>query len=172
MLPNAHRLQKRKPNPVSDFHCLTRLSHGSTAAYDITPLFHNFTLDSVHKTFVAMTSTYAELTLAATSTPSVPTATATNISNNQGNSSSKPLLFFVALGFGVVFTNLWLVVKDHSQASREQVLILDTTGSLSASSIVFVTISGTDKVLSMRKPANRSILRTCNDRVGEEKRNL
>lgn len=27
--------------------------------------------------------------------------------NNGGNSGSSPLLFFVALGFGVVFTNLW-----------------------------------------------------------------
>jgi len=26
---------------------------------------------------------------------------------NRGNPTSSPLLFFVALGFGVVFTNLW-----------------------------------------------------------------
>ncbi|KAK1757367.1 putative E3 ubiquitin-protein ligase RNF167 precursor [Echria macrotheca] len=32
-----------------------------------------------------------------------------NNNNNQGNNSS-PLLFFVALGFGVVFTNLWIIV--------------------------------------------------------------
>ncbi|KND91181.1 E3 ubiquitin-protein ligase RNF13 [Tolypocladium ophioglossoides CBS 100239] len=40
-------------------------------------------------------------------------ATGTNQSNdNSGNSggSSSPLLFFVALGFGVVFTNLWIIV--------------------------------------------------------------
>ncbi|KAJ9151965.1 Receptor homology region, transmembrane domain-and RING domain-containing protein 3 [Pleurostoma richardsiae] len=30
--------------------------------------------------------------------------------NNQGGGSSSPLLFFVALGFGVVFTNLWIIV--------------------------------------------------------------
>lgn len=30
-----------------------------------------------------------------------------NNSGNSGNSGSSPLLFFVALGFGVVFTNLW-----------------------------------------------------------------
>ncbi|KAF2675008.1 hypothetical protein BT63DRAFT_26416 [Microthyrium microscopicum] len=29
---------------------------------------------------------------------------------NSQNSSSSPLLFFVALGFGVVFTNLWIIV--------------------------------------------------------------
>ncbi|XP_044719982.1 zinc finger domain-containing protein [Hirsutella rhossiliensis] len=31
-------------------------------------------------------------------------------SNNQSGGSSSPLLFFVALGFGVVFTNLWIIV--------------------------------------------------------------
>ncbi|KAM0440919.1 hypothetical protein ACHAPT_000222 [Fusarium lateritium] len=30
--------------------------------------------------------------------------------NNNNNGSSSPLLFFVALGFGVVFTNLWIIV--------------------------------------------------------------
>ncbi|KAF8469593.1 hypothetical protein BDZ91DRAFT_615752, partial [Kalaharituber pfeilii] len=29
---------------------------------------------------------------------------------NSGNAGSSPLLFFVALGFGVVFTNLWIIV--------------------------------------------------------------
>lgn len=38
-------------------------------------------------------------------------ATTTSNSNNGssgGGGTSSPLLFFVALGFGVVFTNLWL----------------------------------------------------------------
>ncbi|KAH8682252.1 hypothetical protein BX600DRAFT_505859 [Xylariales sp. PMI_506] len=44
-----------------------------------------------------------------------PTSTANNNNNNGGNSqsssgTSSPLLFFVALGFGVVFTNLWIIV--------------------------------------------------------------
>lgn len=30
--------------------------------------------------------------------------------DNRDNNSSSPLLFFVALGFGVVFTNLWIIV--------------------------------------------------------------
>lgn len=30
--------------------------------------------------------------------------------NNNNNGGSSPLLFFVALGFGVVFTNLWIIV--------------------------------------------------------------
>ncbi|KAI1827224.1 hypothetical protein F4861DRAFT_438052 [Xylaria intraflava] len=55
--------------------------------------------------------------IASASTP-VPSSTADpspsptgndNKNNNTGNSTS-PLLFFVALGFGVVFTNLWIIV--------------------------------------------------------------
>ncbi|KAK3330072.1 hypothetical protein B0H66DRAFT_542696 [Apodospora peruviana] len=33
-----------------------------------------------------------------------------NNNNSGGGTSSSPLLFFVALGFGVVFTNLWIIV--------------------------------------------------------------
>jgi hypothetical protein len=38
-----------------------------------------------------------------------PTEGANNNNNNNNNNgpTSSPLLFFVALGFGVVFTNLW-----------------------------------------------------------------
>ncbi|KEF54314.1 uncharacterized protein A1O9_09480 [Exophiala aquamarina CBS 119918] len=42
-------------------------------------------------------------------TSATPAPTATN-SGNSGNGPSSPLLFFVALGFGVVFTNLWIIV--------------------------------------------------------------
>lgn len=49
---------------------------------------------------------------------SATTTAATSVATNAGNSgdnhntspSSSPLLFFVALGFGVVFTNLWIIV--------------------------------------------------------------
>ncbi|KAK8122372.1 hypothetical protein PG984_011042 [Apiospora sp. TS-2023a] len=34
----------------------------------------------------------------------------TNNNNPQSGATSSPLLFFVALGFGVVFTNLWIIV--------------------------------------------------------------
>lgn len=44
-----------------------------------------------------------------TTTASTPPATTTSSSSNSPNGSS-PLLFFVALGFGVVFTNLWIIV--------------------------------------------------------------
>ncbi|KAH9840429.1 RING-like zinc finger protein, partial [Teratosphaeria destructans] len=51
-------------------------------------------------------------------TTSSPAATSTPTSGSNGNSgggggggpTSSPLLFFVALGFGVVFTNLWIIV--------------------------------------------------------------
>ncbi|QPG96012.1 hypothetical protein C2857_002892 [Epichloe festucae Fl1] len=40
-----------------------------------------------------------------------PSSTTKNNDNGNGNGgSSSPLLFFVALGFGVVFTNLWIIV--------------------------------------------------------------
>lgn len=42
--------------------------------------------------------------------PSQPTNTINNNNNNNNNNGSSPLLFFVALGFGVVFTNLWIIV--------------------------------------------------------------
>ncbi|OAF58420.2 hypothetical protein VC83_06604 [Pseudogymnoascus destructans] len=48
---------------------------------------------------------------AATSTTSAAADTATTPpSQDKGGSSQSPLLFFVALGFGVVFTNLWIIV--------------------------------------------------------------
>merc|ERR1712072_87243 len=34
----------------------------------------------------------------------------TQSNSNPGGPTSSPLLFFVALGFGVVFTNLWIIV--------------------------------------------------------------
>lgn len=40
----------------------------------------------------------------------IPSNTNNSNNNNKGGGSSSPLLFFVALGFGVVFTNLWIIV--------------------------------------------------------------
>ncbi|KAM5355471.1 hypothetical protein ACJ41O_002117 [Fusarium nematophilum] len=47
-----------------------------------------------------------------TSQSSAQTSESSNDNNNgnSNNGSSSPLLFFVALGFGVVFTNLWIIV--------------------------------------------------------------
>ncbi|KAL8934767.1 MAG: hypothetical protein Q9216_005745 [Gyalolechia sp. 2 TL-2023] len=49
---------------------------------------------------------------APTSTPPPPSPSPTSNGNQSNNSgpTSSPLLFFVALGFGVVFTNLWIIV--------------------------------------------------------------
>lgn len=44
---------------------------------------------------------------AASPTSSDNSATTTAASTGGGGGSQSPLLFFVALGFGVVFTNLW-----------------------------------------------------------------
>ncbi|KAE9975420.1 hypothetical protein BLS_002601 [Venturia inaequalis] len=48
-------------------------------------------------------------TTTATPSPS-PTPNGNGNGNGGGGNSSSPLLFFVALGFGVVFTNLWIIV--------------------------------------------------------------
>ncbi|KAK4550164.1 hypothetical protein LTR36_003131 [Oleoguttula mirabilis] len=45
-----------------------------------------------------------------TATSAAATATPTQSGNKGGGPTSSPLLFFVALGFGVVFTNLWIIV--------------------------------------------------------------
>ncbi|RAH46927.1 uncharacterized protein BO95DRAFT_493918 [Aspergillus brunneoviolaceus CBS 621.78] len=50
--------------------------------------------------------------MSSTTTTSSPSATNTdhNGASNNTSPTSSPLLFFVALGFGVVFTNLWIIV--------------------------------------------------------------
>ncbi|TKA82242.1 hypothetical protein B0A55_01684, partial [Friedmanniomyces simplex] len=45
-----------------------------------------------------------------TSAVSTPTAAQQQQQSSGGGPASSPLLFFVALGFGVVFTNLWIIV--------------------------------------------------------------
>ncbi|PYH76108.1 hypothetical protein BO82DRAFT_267108, partial [Aspergillus uvarum CBS 121591] len=50
--------------------------------------------------------------MSSTTTTSSPSATNTDhtAASNNTSPTSSPLLFFVALGFGVVFTNLWIIV--------------------------------------------------------------
>lgn len=43
----------------------------------------------------------------AATTSSAPTQSSSPSSGSNSGPTSSPLLFFVALGFGVVFTNLW-----------------------------------------------------------------
>ncbi|OTB05635.1 hypothetical protein M426DRAFT_72721 [Hypoxylon sp. CI-4A] len=71
---------------------------------------------SLSSTNSATPSPTSSASLSSTTSPSAtPDPTPTNTDNNDSNnggggSSSSPLLFFVALGFGVVFTNLWIIV--------------------------------------------------------------
>lgn len=58
-----------------------------------------------------MASPPPSVTVPGNSTTATGSASATATQGNTpGSSSSSPLLFFVALGFGVVFTNLWIIV--------------------------------------------------------------
>ncbi len=58
---------------------------------------------------LARQATTTSSTTPSTVTSAAPTASTTdgNANGNQNQTQSSPLLFFVALGFGVVFTNLW-----------------------------------------------------------------
>ncbi|KAH0116257.1 hypothetical protein KCU82_g23484, partial [Aureobasidium melanogenum] len=54
-------------------------------------------------------------------------ATSTGSSGGGSGPTSSPLLFFVALGFGVVFTNLWIIVGvkycfRYNQRNRQRAL--------------------------------------------------
>lgn len=49
-----------------------------------------------------------------TGTASGAQPTATNDGKNSSTPGNSPLLFFVALGFGVVFTNLWYACSNLS----------------------------------------------------------
>ncbi|KAG4443630.1 hypothetical protein IFR05_000907 [Cadophora sp. M221] len=55
-------------------------------------------------------STIASPTPLSQATTAAPTPTMSPTNNNPSGPTSSPLLFFVALGFGVVFTNLWIIV--------------------------------------------------------------
>jgi hypothetical protein len=62
------------------------------------------------QTTILPSLTVASAVLAQTASSTSSAASSTMSSSQQGGSSgptSSPLLFFVALGFGVVFTNLW-----------------------------------------------------------------
>ncbi|RDW73237.1 hypothetical protein BP6252_07144 [Coleophoma cylindrospora] len=64
-------------------------------------------------TIEAGSSSSSSALAASATTSSVAAASPTNTQGSGGGSSgptSSPLLFFVALGFGVVFTNLWIIV--------------------------------------------------------------
>lgn len=47
--------------------------------------------------------------MSSTTASAVPSPTQTDSGRSSNTPGNSPLLFFVALGFGVVFTNLWYV---------------------------------------------------------------
>ncbi|KAF3160504.1 hypothetical protein TWF225_000983 [Orbilia oligospora] len=59
---------------------------------------------------VSTVTVHPTSTLPSLVTTSIGTATNTPASGGGGGTQNSPLLFFVALGFGVVFTNLWIIV--------------------------------------------------------------
>ncbi|KAM0335356.1 hypothetical protein ACHAQA_000401 [Verticillium albo-atrum] len=68
-------------------------------------------INEVISTTASASSTPSPTAAQTSQTPADPTQT--NEGNNGGGGgggASSPLLFFVALGFGVVFTNLWIIV--------------------------------------------------------------
>lgn len=60
-----------------------------------------------HVSHVVARAVEADAAATTTSAPAETTTPASTGDNKGNNGSSSPLLFFVALGFGVVFTNLW-----------------------------------------------------------------
>ncbi|KAL7810133.1 hypothetical protein V8C26DRAFT_253603 [Trichoderma gracile] len=68
----------------------------------------NQALEAAH--LVARATITASATITTSPQTAIPSNTNNSNSNNKGGGSSSPLLFFVALGFGVVFTNLWIIV--------------------------------------------------------------
>jgi len=81
-----------------------------------------------------------------------------------GGPTSSPLLFFVALGFGVVFTNLWYVCVVPPRA-LDQSDMLCFLGSSSVSSTASATTNATAQPapLQMESP---STSRLCPGRTG------
>lgn len=68
----------------------------------------NQVFEAAHVVARAATVT-ASATITTSPQTAIPSNTNNSNNNNKGSGSSSPLLFFVALGFGVVFTNLWYV---------------------------------------------------------------
>lgn len=61
-----------------------------------------------------MSPTTPVSSLATTTTPVPAATTSATGGGGGGGPTSSPLLFFVALGFGVVFTNLWYAYSSRS----------------------------------------------------------
>ncbi|OAA49712.1 RING finger domain-containing protein [Cordyceps fumosorosea ARSEF 2679] len=76
-------------------------------------ILSDFVIEATHIAVRAATDTPSPTANSSTisTTSSLPTdSNFQNNKNSDNNRGSSPLLFFVALGFGVVFTNLWIIV--------------------------------------------------------------
>ncbi|TLS27865.1 hypothetical protein PpBr36_00740 [Pyricularia pennisetigena] len=87
-------------------------------------------------------------------------------SNGNGNNGSSPLLFFVALGFGVVFTNLWAVWLHTGQeglvarSNRQRMLCLPTADGRRTSHLENKDIAGNElgPIVDLKSSTNRIIV--------------
>ncbi|KAK5992792.1 hypothetical protein PT974_06208 [Cladobotryum mycophilum] len=70
----------------------------------------NIVVRAANDTSASPTTTTGDPTSTSLVSPQASTSTADGGGGKPDNGSSSPLLFFVALGFGVVFTNLWIIV--------------------------------------------------------------
>lgn len=71
----------------------------------------NVVARSIDDTHTATSTTPLPIT-ATTSTIDVASSTAASSNSSNNSTTQSPLLFFVALGFGVVFTNLWYALLE------------------------------------------------------------
>lgn len=96
-----------------------------------------------------------------TSSDTSTSSTANSSSSGNNTTTQSPLLFFVALGFGVVFTNLWYAFDEYGIFNFP---FNNGLGSSSASSTVLDTTLVTER-WHAAKMANLSILRACQDLI-------
>lgn len=107
---------------------------------------------------------------------SAPTSTSTGVAGptsspaagGGGGPTSSPLLFFVALGFGVVFTNLWYA--ERSNGELHVFAVADLTDLILGLSLASNTASDitreTDSDSSRMRMANQSISLRYPERTG------
>jgi hypothetical protein len=77
-----------------------------------------------------------------TSSTDAASASANSSSSSSNSTTQSPLLFFVALGFGVVFTNLWYAFNDDRSLNLP---FNKCVGSSSASNIASDTTLVTER---------------------------
>ena len=111
-----------------------------------------------------------------TTMASAPTSTSTGIAGptsspaagGGGGPTSSPLLFFVALGFGVVFTNLWYAERSDDQLHVFAIADLTnpTLGLSWASNTASDITRETDSDSLQKRMANQSISLRYPERTG------